>query len=69
MRTGPSVLEVRFETKPGRDRTATWNRIAASLSCLLASQGLAEVRIEQGIEPLERHPRSGKFRHVWTADA
>lgn len=68
VRTGPSVLEVRFETKPDRDKTATWNRIAASLSRFLASHGLAGVRIEQGVEPMQRHPRSGKFRHVWTAD-
>jgi phenylacetate-CoA ligase len=68
VRTGPSVLEVRFETKPGRDEAATWKRIAQSLGHFLDSPHLSDVRVEQGSAPLQRHPRSGKYRHVWTAN-
>lgn len=67
VRTGPSVLEVRFETSPGRDKAAAWNQISAKLGRFLEAQGLSGVRVEQGTAPLQRHPRSGKFRHVWTA--
>lgn len=68
VRTGPSALEVRFDTKTGSDRAAAWDRIARSLGGFLESQGLGDVRVELGTAPLQRHPRSGKFRHVWTAD-
>ncbi|AOW94037.1 hypothetical protein BFN03_18900 [Rhodococcus sp. WMMA185] len=67
VRTGPSTLEVRFEAKPGRDKAAVWNHIAQSLGRFLESHSLSDVRVEQGTAPLQRHPRSGKFRHVWTA--
>jgi phenylacetate-CoA ligase len=44
-----------------------WEALQAHLMDYLAEQGIAHVSIEKASEPPQLHPKSGKFRQVWSA--
>lgn len=67
IQTGPATLTVRLEAVTAGKEDAVWQVVEPRLRSYLAAQGLASVTIERATEPPLRDPRSGKFRHVWSA--
>jgi len=66
VRTAPSTLQVRLDLHEADDERAVWDRVGRALQTFLQEQGVTGVSVERATEPPGRHPRSGKFRHVWS---
>lgn len=62
----PRTLMVRLSaTKPAQEQ-AVWNMLQERLTDYLSAQGVAGVTIDKAPEPPQLHPRSGKFRQVYS---
>jgi phenylacetate-coenzyme A ligase PaaK-like adenylate-forming protein len=62
----PSSLTVRLCVEKNRQEHAVWAALRNRLAAFLKEHGAANVRIEKAAEPPALHPRSGKFRQVYT---
>jgi phenylacetate-coenzyme A ligase PaaK-like adenylate-forming protein len=62
----PSSLSVRMSVESDFDERAVWAALRERLAHFLASQGVTTVSIEKADELPALHPRSGKFRQVYT---
>jgi phenylacetate-CoA ligase len=62
----PLKLAVRLAVKKRDDERAVWDALRIRLQDFLAEQGATEVTIEEAAGPPQLHPRSGKFRQVYT---
>jgi hypothetical protein len=67
IQTGPAELSLRMEAQSGADPSAVWDAVQTHLGAYLQKQGLANVAMVMLPEPPVRDPKSGKFRHVWSA--
>lgn len=64
LQSSPSSLTVRLLVDSGADEQEVWATLRERLVHFLTRQGVDAVDIEKSSEPLELHPRSGKFRQV-----
>lgn len=63
---GPSSLIVRFRVGTADESAVVWDALRMRLGNYLAELGAAGVSIEKDVVPPQLHPRSGKFRQVYT---
>ncbi|MCV7153772.1 phenylacetate--CoA ligase family protein [Mycobacterium pyrenivorans] len=66
IQTAPSTMLVRLSVTRPQDEPAVWNALRTRLVDYLAAQGAGPVIIEKGSEGPQLHPRSGKFRQVYS---
>ena len=59
-------LKVRLAVKDTAQEQFVWEVLQARLVIYLAQQGIASVSVEKALEPPQLHPKSGKFRQVWS---
>ena len=62
----PLKLTVRLALKRPEEEQAVWDTLQQRLGTFLAEQGATDVTVEKAAEPPQLHPRSGKFRQVYT---
>lgn len=62
----PSSLTVRLRVRNTGDEQAVWAALRKRLAAFLAEHGATTVAIEKAAEPPALHPRSGKFRQVYS---
>lgn len=62
----PSTLTVRLATDDNADERQVWSALRERLAAFLTQHGATTVAIEQAAEPPALHPRSGKFRQVYS---
>lgn len=62
----PSILTVRLGAEKGRDEQAVWSELRKRLEAFLSGHGITTVTFEKANEPPVLHPRSGKFRQVYS---
>jgi phenylacetate-CoA ligase len=62
----PSSLTVRLDVKNEVEEQAVWATLHNRLASFLSTQGAGSVTIEKAEEPPALHPRSGKFRQVYS---
>ena len=63
---GPLKLTVRLAVKKPQEEQAVWDALQHRLGTFLAEQGATDVTVEKDADPPQLHPRSGKFRQVYT---
>ncbi len=63
---GPTNLTVRFRASAAGQSAAVWEALRTRLGTYLAELGADAVSIEKDDLPPQLHPRSGKFRQVYT---
>jgi phenylacetate-coenzyme A ligase PaaK-like adenylate-forming protein len=66
IQTGERQLKIRLEAGEGETQVV-WRRVQERLSAFLTRQNLPGILLELAAEPPRRDPRSGKYRHVWSA--
>lgn len=66
IQTEPSILRVRLSSKRPEEEPAVWDALRTSLEGYLAAQGVSGVLLEKAPEGPQLHPRSGKFRQVYS---
>jgi phenylacetate-coenzyme A ligase PaaK-like adenylate-forming protein len=66
VQTAPSTLRVRMSVTPPAQRPVVWESLRRRVQAYLASQGAGPVRIDEAPEEPQLHPRSGKFRQVYS---
>lgn len=66
IQTEPLVLRVRLAVKEPGEEQSVWEALRGRLGAYLATQGIAKVTIEKAPESPQLHPKSGKFRQVWS---
>jgi phenylacetate-coenzyme A ligase PaaK-like adenylate-forming protein len=66
IQTEPLKLKVRLAVKEIGTVQAVWQALQERLEIYLARQGIANVVIERAPEPPQLHPKSGKFKQVWS---
>ena len=66
IQTEPLKLKVRLAVRETSEEQMVWEALQARLQAYLAEQGIANVSIEKAPEPPQLHPKSGKFRQVWS---
>jgi phenylacetate-CoA ligase len=66
IQTEPLKLRVRLAMKETAEELSVFEALRARLVAYLAAQGIANVTIEKAPEPPQLHPKSGKFRQVWS---
>ncbi|HEY7417280.1 MAG TPA: phenylacetate--CoA ligase family protein [Ktedonobacteraceae bacterium] len=59
-------LMVRFSVQKTGEEPEVWKALQTRLRAYLAEQGIVNVMIEKAQEPPQLHPKSGKFRQVWS---
>ncbi len=57
---------VRFAVKATDSPAMVWEALRKRLAACLSEQGVTQVNIENAVQPPELHPRSGKFRQVYS---
>jgi len=62
----PSSLTVRLRVQKTGSEQAVWTALRKRLAEFLAEHGATKVTIEKAAEPPTLHPRSGKFRQVYS---
>ena len=62
----PRSLTVRLSVTKPAEKEAVWNALRERLTDYLSAQGVAGVTIDRAAEPPHLHPRSGKFRQVYS---
>ena len=62
----PSSLTVHLRVEDTGDEQAVWAALRKRLAAFLSAHGAATVTLEQAHEPPQLHPRSGKFRQVYS---
>ncbi len=62
----PSSLAVRLAVDNACDEQQVWSSLRDRLAAYLSRHGAATVTIEKATEPPALHPRSGKFRQVYS---
>jgi phenylacetate-coenzyme A ligase PaaK-like adenylate-forming protein len=62
----PWTLTVRVTIENGNDEQAVWALLRNRLKAFLSEHGATTITIERADEPPALHPRSGKFRQVYT---
>jgi len=62
----PLKLLVRLAVKEPGEEQSVWEALRGRLVAYLAAQGIANMTIEKAPEPPQLHPKSGKFRQVWS---
>ena len=62
----PLKLTVLLAVKRPEQEQAVWGTLQQRLGTFLAEQGATAVTVEKAAEPPQLHPRSGKFRQVYT---
>jgi phenylacetate-coenzyme A ligase PaaK-like adenylate-forming protein len=62
----PLKLKVRLAVKEPAEEQLVWEALQTRLVGYLAAQGITDVTIEKAPEPPQLHPKSGKFRQVWS---
>ena len=62
----PSSLTVRLRVENPRDEEAVWAALRNRLAAFLSAHGATTVTIEKADEAPALHPRSGKFREVYS---
>lgn len=62
----PSRLTVRVATADSTDEQQVWSTLQQRLAAFLSRHGAVAVSIEKDIQPPILHPRSGKFRQVYS---
>ena len=65
IQTAPDQLTVRIEVDEGNPRDQVWENVREPLLDYFATQGLTNLSIEKSDELPQRHPKSGKYQHVW----
>jgi hypothetical protein len=66
IQTAPLKLKVRLAvTETGVEQTV-WEALKQRLENYLAEQGATNVALERAPEPPQLHPKSGKFKQVWS---
>lgn len=65
IQTAKDQLTVRLEVDEGHSRGLVWENVREALLDYFAIQGLTTVSIEKSEELPQRHPKSGKYQHVW----
>jgi len=63
---GPLKLTVRFVVKRPEQEHAIWTALQERLASFLSKHGAATVTIDKASEPPQRHPRTGKYRQVYS---
>lgn len=66
IQTEPLKLKVRLAVRETAEEPMIWEALQARLVTYLAEQGIANVAIEKAPEPPQLHPKSGKFKQVWS---
>lgn len=66
IQTEPLKLMVRLSVQKTEEELEVWKALQARLGTYLAEQGITNVIIEKAPEPPQLHPKSGKFRQVWS---
>lgn len=66
IQTGPSTLRVRMSVTQPAQRPAVWEALRTRLQAYLATQRVGSVQIDEDPEDPQLHPRSGKFRQVYS---
>ncbi len=66
IQTEPLKLHIRLAVKETTEEQVVWETLQARLATYLAGQGVANVAIEKAAEAPQLHPKSGKFRQVWS---
>lgn len=66
IQTAPSTLLVRLSVPRSQDERAVWDALRTRLADYLAARGVGGVRLEKAMEGPQLHPRSGKFRQVYS---
>lgn len=62
----PTSLTVRLSVETGRDEQVVWTALRTRLAAYLSAHAATTVTIEKADEPPALHPRSGKFRQVYS---
>jgi phenylacetate-CoA ligase len=62
----PLLLRVLLAVKETGEEQSVWEALRARLVANLAAQGIPNVTIEKAPELPQLHPKSGKFRQVWS---
>ncbi|QZT63938.1 phenylacetate--CoA ligase family protein [Mycolicibacterium austroafricanum] len=62
----PTILTVRLRVEQPDDEHAVWAALRERLVSFLSAHGATTVTIEKADEPPAPHPRSGKFRQVYS---
>lgn len=62
----PSTLTVRLRVENPDNEEAVWAALRKRLAAFLSAHGATAVTIEKADEPPALHPRSGKFRQVYS---
>lgn len=62
----PSSLTVHLRVENTGDEQAVWAALRKRLAAFLSAHGATTVTIEKAHEPPQLHPRSGKFRQVYS---
>jgi hypothetical protein len=52
--------------KESAEEQFVWEALQARLVGYLSAQGITNVTVEKAPEPPQVHPKSGKFRQVWS---
>lgn len=66
VQTAPATLRVRMSATRPQEEHAVWDVLRTRLADYLVAQGVSGVRIEKATEGPQLHPRSGKFRQVYS---
>jgi phenylacetate-coenzyme A ligase PaaK-like adenylate-forming protein len=66
IQTEPLKLKVRLAVKESAEEQLVWEALQARLAAYLAAQGITNMTVEKAPEPPQLHPKSGKFRQVWS---
>ena len=66
IQTEPLKLRVRLAVKETGEEQSVWEALRGRLVSYLAAQGIPTVTIEKAPELPQLHPKSGKFRQVWS---
>jgi phenylacetate-CoA ligase len=66
IQTEPLLLRVRLAVKESAEEQSVWEALQARLGGYLAAQGITDMTVEKAPEPPQLHPKSGKFRQVWS---
>lgn len=62
----PSSLTVRLRVENPHDEEAAWAALRKRLAAFLSAHGATTVTIDKADEAPALHPRSGKFRQVYS---
>ncbi|MGZ5378430.1 MAG: phenylacetate--CoA ligase family protein [Mycobacterium sp.] len=66
VQTGPLTLRVRMSVTRPQEEPAVWDALRTRLETYLVAQGVGPVHLEKAAEGTQLHPRSGKFRQVYS---